>query len=144
MFEFITTLFVIAIVAYVAMPLIKPQHPQKNNASEKDRRVIELEYQQNMLRNVIDDLRFDYDTGKLSEEDYQSLAAEHQKSIADLKARMNSIRGGESTKQKQNLKRDKAQGRRNGNPKTPLTCSTCNSVVGENDRFCASCGAALK
>lgn len=109
MFEFITVFFVIAIVAYVALPLVKPQHQQKKLAAEKDAREIELEHQKNMLQNIIDDLTYDYDTDKLSEEDYQSLVAEHKKSQAELKTRMDSIRGGESAKQKRDSRNRQAR-----------------------------------
>lgn len=143
MFEFITVLFVIAVVAYVAMPLLKPQHQQKNRTTTKELRVIEFEHQQQMLQNVIDDLKFDYDTGKLSEEDFQSLAAEHQKSQAELKAGMDGIRGSKSAKQKRDVQQHHSQGRRKGKSKAPLTCPACNSAVSEDDKFCSSCGANL-
>lgn len=143
MFEIITALFILGVVAYVAAPLLKQRQATQQHASEKNSRLHELLYRKMMLQNIVEDLEFDYRTGKLSDEDYASLMEEHQKSQKEMDAQIKSMGGASTGKNTTKLKGAGPVKSKSASEQTPV-CPQCKTPVKATDKFCASCGVKLK
>jgi len=93
MFEFLTVLMATLVVFYVASPLMQRQKKAQQISSEADLKLSSTLHQQGVLQNTIDDLEFDYQTGKLSTTDYESMVAEHRKSLRQIDERLKKLGG---------------------------------------------------
>ena len=140
MFEIVTIILAVTAVAYVAMPLITQKQSQQQHSSTIRLKLDELLYQQSMLQNTIEDLEFDYQTGKLSTADYESLVSEHQKSQTGIDARIKQIGGISSEELVAQLEDEISKERQKIAPKKPITCTQCDKPLKLDDKFCSSCG----
>jgi hypothetical protein len=143
MTEIISYIVVIGACAYVAMPLFSKNVQTHSAGSEVDSRVGELLNQQLMATSTIDDLEFDLQTGKLSQEDYESLVADQRKIQKDADARLKDISGVSSTELIEKLELDIAEERKKLAPNSTPTCPACNKPIKTDDKFCSECGAKL-
>lgn len=143
MFEFITILLAASAVVYVAMPFIKPKQTDERGGSSHHGKLDDLLHQQTVLHNTIEDLEFDFQTGKLSMIDYDALVAEHKKSLNALDARVKEI-GGVTTEQLvANLEQEIAAVRQKIAPQNAAVCAECSTPIKQGDKFCSNCGAKL-
>lgn len=84
----------IAAVAWVLIPLFRgesaalPLYSGAAPAAQQD-----LLYQKKIAGDIIKDLQFDLQTGKLSPEDHSALSAEQQRLIASLDERLGRLQG---------------------------------------------------
>ncbi len=77
--------------------------------------------QENHIREIIRELEFDLETGKLSIQEYQKLLAEQMAALAELYG-----------KQKRTAH------------KMPGKCRKCGAVPARGDKFCSQCGTAVE
>ncbi len=143
MIEIISYVVIIGACAYVAMPMFSKNVQTHSAGSEVDNRVGELLNQQVMATSTIDDLEFDLQTGKLSQEDYESLVADQRKIQKDTDARLKDISGISSVELTEKLEREIAAEKQKLAPHSTPTCPTCKQPIKPDDKFCSECGAKL-
>jgi len=101
------SLIAIAIVVYISCPLIRKSTsaPAESGLDEEG---IELLAEQESLNAALADLDFEYESGKVSDEDYQKLRQELLKNVEAISARIESasITSGSETQQKQQVEDD--------------------------------------
>ena len=102
-------------------------------AFDSNSKLEDFEARKNELYTAIKDIDFDYQMGKLSEEDYQELRQKYKAEAVELLKRIDAMR--QSRKKRRKGKAAKAGVR---------FCSQCGAQVGKNDRFCSECGAKLQ
>lgn len=136
MFEFLTVLMATLVVFYVASPLMQRQRKAQQISSEADLKLSSTLHQQGVLQNTIDDLEFDYQTGKLSTTDYESMVAEHRKSLRQIDERLKKlggVRSADSDREIKHTRKKQSHGQ--------AVCPQCQSPVQSGDKFCSKCGA---
>ena len=87
-----------------------------------------LESRKGSALRAIKELEFDYETGKLSSEDYNSLKSRYEEEAVEVMKRLEGLRKGG--------KRLKTSGGAVEN----LICSTCAEELPVRSRFCPNCG----
>lgn len=142
MISFITYMLAIATCAYVVAPLFKRELAPLRLSNEKNDRIQELLHQKKLLSDTIQDLVFDAQTGKLSEDDLQELVDEQQKMLNKVEQQIQSLTGSNQDDVRRSLEKEIRQARQVLKPE--LKCPSCGRKVGEEDKFCANCGTALK
>ena len=143
MIEVISLLMAVGVGAFVIVPLLKKQTPAALREAKADGRVSELLYRQNMLSQTMDDLEFDYQMGKLSPEDYESLVADQQKNHKDVNARLKDISGISGSELIERLEKEISQAKLKVAPATALLCPSCKRPIQKEDKFCSACGAKI-
>ena len=143
MFEFITVVLAISAVAFVAMPFLKNKNIESQHQSETQSKLNGLLHQNNVLQNMIEDLEFDYQTGKLSTADYDALVSEHKKAQSGLDARIKVLGGVSSEELTAQLEDEIAIARQKISPVKVKGCAQCNRPINRDDKFCSNCGAQV-
>ncbi len=142
MSELLALLIMIVLAVYVVWPFYRLRSQNAAWQSAAGVSIQDLHYQKRIATEIIQDLHFDHQTGKLGDEDHQELVREqeglisrltdqlnkHSKSSNDLSARLES----EIAQQKAKL----FQG--NG-----AVCPGCGKSRPQGAKFCPQCGAPL-
>jgi len=81
-------LIMIAAVAWVVAPLFRDPSTAVHSPAEASASSGELLYRKQVATGIINDLHFDFQTGKLSSADHAALVAEQEKLIAAIDARL--------------------------------------------------------
>ena len=81
-------LIMIATVVWVVAPLFRAPSTAASSAAGASASIRELLYRKQVAAGIINDLHFDYQTGKLSSEDHAALVAEQEKLITAIDARL--------------------------------------------------------
>ncbi len=126
-----------AVVLFLLQPLVSGRRASLHRELDEP---TEAESRRRVTLLALRDVEYDYATGKLGDEDYQSLrrelAAEALTALAAVEAESNE--GGDATP---GLEEDIARLR--GGLASGSTCAMCGSGNATESRFCAYCGAAL-
>lgn len=132
-------------VGYVAWPLFRPTSTVLIDDSGP---LADLILRKDVLLQSIKELEFDYQTGKLSAEDYQRLDNRLRQQAIVLLRRID-----ETMPATTNLEAtlEEAIRRRRSATPTPqsvvaepiLSCPRCNARINKTDKFCRQCGQAL-
>ncbi len=141
--EIISYLLLFATCAYVLYPLFKRQKAILGAVDTQNLQVLELSHQKNLIADTLSDLEFDLQTGKLSHEDYNMLAEEHQSMQREIERKLQAVSAGGRQEIKLSLEAEIAAEVQRLRGKAPASCPQCGHRVGANDKFCASCGAKL-
>lgn len=128
MVEVVSVVIALATTAFIGYPFYMKK--QKQVKFDLNNRIVELEARKNEVYTAIKDIEFDYQMGKLSEEDYNELRENYKEEAAKLLSRMDQVAGG--SKKKKDA------------PKAAKFCHQCGAEVEASDKFCTSCGTALK
>ena len=145
----ITLLFAILLaglaVVYVALPLLRPGRPLLVDDAGP---LADLILRKDTLLESIKELEFDYQTGKLSAEDYQRLdQRQRQQAIALLRQIEQAMpaAAGLEAELEQAIQSRRSRTERAASPASEtVTCPRCQSPVRANDKFCPQCGFALR
>lgn len=136
------TIIIAASVAYIAMPIIK-----KDDSGEIpvafDHESISLEEEKEESYNAIKEAEFDYETGKLSEEDYSIIKEKYAGKAVEAMQKLE-----ENKKQEKQIPAAKAGQAETGHQtsekkksKTAVaTCAHCGAGLPSDAKFCQSCG----
>ena len=109
-------------VAFLTGPLRSP-----SKAQEAEPEVSQARRERDSVVVAIRDLDHDYETGKISETDYESFREE-------LRARALALLRQERLEQRHE----------HASAPAPAACPACAAVVRPGDRFCAQCGAPVE
>jgi len=140
--ESATLLLIIAVsVGFVVQPLLRntPGMPQRK--SGRRNQLAELQAQRDTLLAAIKDLEFDYEMGKLSEDDYSRMNARFRREAAAILQQIDQTNAhtGKRKKLEAELQALRRQKRTNGK----LACAHCGAAVEPQHRFCGHCGQRL-
>ena len=129
------TIMVAASAAYIAMPIIKNDDSGEIPVAF-DLESISLEEEKEESYNAIKEAEFDYETGKLSKEDYNIIKEKY---------------AGKAVKAMQKLEENKKQSAKVAKPageskstKTAAACAHCGADLPTDAKFCQSCGKTAK
>ena len=95
-------LCVLAVCAFVLMPLFRSKGVRVNRVTGSAKSE-ELLFQRGLVEDTIRDLEFDFQTGKLSEQDHAALVAEQQRVLDNLDRKMTGILGVDGKTMRDNL-----------------------------------------
>lgn len=122
---------------FVVLPIVQAKMRQGQWANpETNHRANELVERKENIYAAIKELEFDYQMGKLSEEDFQELRQQYKQEAVGLLKKIDKIQ----SKKRQFSKGKSAQKRGDSSIKY---CWICGLAVTELDRFCANCGTNL-
>jgi uncharacterized protein with PIN domain len=99
-----------------------------SKSSARDEELAELLSKKNSILMAIKDLDFDYEQGKLSEEDYLELRDHYKKQAVVLLRQIDELQMGRSRKARSQKGR---------------VCPECGERVQKGDKYCSTCGAKL-
>jgi len=137
MIEFISYTLIVAVCAYVAIPLFS----KKEKAA--DHQELDMFHQQRLIRETIRDLEFDFQTGKLSREDYETLIAEREQAIQKADSVIGKTVGMKTAELLNKLEAEIQEAKEKLNPSIELVCPQCGHEHKKGDKFCSKCGAKL-
>jgi len=140
-------------IAYVAYPLIQQRTASESYSAAYDDEWDQLLTAREGAYRAIRDLDFDYQAGKLDEDDYHQLRAKYATQAVSIMQALDQ-RGQEAgdnmaldalleqeiLEARRGMRRPDA--RATSQPGV-LTCPECGREVAAEDRFCAGCGASL-
>jgi hypothetical protein len=130
---------VLVVSLYVVYPLFRGREAVHHLTTDSERRLADLLHQQQMIQNTMDDLEFDVSTGKLSDDDFSSLASDLKKQQNELDAQMKNIVGISSAELTARLE-EEIVAYKNGQTTPSLRCPRCGKRLQAGDQFCSSCG----
>ncbi len=131
------TIVVMALIVFVAVlalgyPLVNADQYEYEATTSGDDRLEALLSQRNAAFDALRDLKFDYDTGKLSEHDYQQMKTRYDLRAAEVLQKMDAL-AAPQPKRSGSSKKAAAGAARN-------VCSKCSEKLLADDRFCPKCG----
>ena len=126
-------LLLLAVVAYVTYPLLRP--PQKRKKEEAEG---ELLSRKETLLSAIKELQFDYELGNLSPEEHRELEEKYKARALSVLQELDHP----SSSREEEVEREIAALRRVINERR--FCSRCSAPADPQDSFCSRCGAPLK
>jgi rubrerythrin len=113
---------------YVGYPLFTDAGRWQSTPRRTPSREEELQARKRHALSAIRELEFDYQTGKLSDEDYRSLRSRYEKEAVDAMKGLDGLgKGGRKLRTR--------KGEEGG-----LICSSCGEEVPSRSRFCPNCG----
>ena len=97
------------------------------------------------IYTAMKDLEFDYQTGKLSNDDYESLRKKFSAQASTVLEEIDDLRSGTEGGAKAGAKKKTAATATvvKTEEADEKTCDECGFACGEDDKFCQSCGAEL-
>jgi Tfp pilus assembly protein PilN len=132
-------------VLYVALPLFRPTRTVLIDESGP---LAELILRKDTLLQSIKELEFDYQTGKLSEEDYQRMdQRQRQQAIVllrQIEQTLPAAAGLEAELEAAIRRQRTASDRASVTEAEAMSCPRCQSTVRPADKFCPECGFALR
>jgi hypothetical protein len=140
-------------VAFVAYPLFRGVRAT-GNPLDQDSELDGLVAQREASLLAIKDLDFDFQTGKLSEEDYRELRGRYAAKAVSVLQELDR-RAGPTPELEEEIEQEVRQLRQKGEERRrkqeaggrrgekELSCPRCGRAYQAGDRFCAGCGAAL-
>ncbi len=136
MTEIIGIVLAIATAAFIAYPLFQKQ---KNKVSfALNHRAQEMEARKNEIYAAIRDIDFDYQMGKLTQEDYETLRQQYKTEAIGMMKQID--QAGSPAARSRTAQRDApSRGARNAE----RFCHHCGQPVGADDQFCNACGGKL-
>ena len=131
----VTLILTILTFAFITYPLLKRKSRSVN--SVEDERSQELYSKRDTTYSMLKELEFDFQTGILTEDDYQDLETRYRRKAISILREINDL--GKDTEVEEEIERqilelcqDKSQ-----------FCSQCGVRYQDDDRVCSRCGANL-
>ena len=121
--------------AFVAYPLFKQR--SRSVEAVEDERLRELHSERDTTYSMLKELEFDFQSGILTDEDYQDLEARYKRKAVSILRNMDTLEKG--TEIEEEIERQ-VQEWRGGQGKS---CPQCGVKYQEEDRFCSHCGTRL-
>lgn len=115
-------------LAFIGYPLFTDREKWVISSPKAPTRSEELHARKLLALTAIKELEFDYQTGKLSPEDYESLKSRYESDAIEAMKGLDGLqKGGKKFKTNEG-----ANGR--------LICSSCGEAVPSRSRYCPNCG----
>jgi len=136
-------LVLLIVVAVVLSPLLRPSRPALEANVPTLSAVDEWMYEKRIAEDIISDLQFDWQTGKLDESDHRQLIERQKKIIHEIDEK---IRRGQRSGQDEwtrHLTVEIEKTRERLSREIHTTCPQCGQRTGKQARFCSQCGSRL-
>ncbi len=132
---FIAILLTVLAFAFIIYPFFKQRSPSADLVEGEKLR--ELHSKRDTSYSMLKELEFDFQSGILTEEDYQDLEVRYKRKAISILRNIDDLESGaevedEIEKQVRELRRGKGR-----------FCSQCGTEYQEDDRFCSRCGVNL-
>ncbi len=146
----------------ILWPYLRPQSVGAAPVAKIDPQLAELYAQRDMLYQAVRDARFDLQTGKLSQEDYDQQSARIKQNAATVLQEIDALEANLAPPEldaqieaevaaaramPEPLKKSTSNGgevKRAKNGATDRFCGKCGAVLRPNDGFCGKCGAPMR
>lgn len=136
--EFVLILILVASITYMSQPLLRKRRQGPPARGSSNGQLGELTARKESLISAIKELEFDYEMGKLSEEDFRELNDRYRAEALEVMERL--ARRGDS-KTSIELEIEIRKRRKRGTPQT--VCPNCAGPVRETYRYCTHCGTPI-
>ncbi len=152
---FVALLLTVLAFAFIAYPLLRQR--LRSVAAVEDEQLQELHSRRDTTYSMLKELEFDFESGILSEEDYQDLETRYKGKAISILRDIDHV--GEATKEEDEIERQVQKLRRGKSSQVDEElekevlrlrrgkgrfCPQCGSGCQEEDRFCSRCGAHLR
>ncbi len=126
---------------FVVMPIVQASVRRgKAGALDSNHRASELEERKKTIYSAIKDIEFDYQMGKISEEDFKELRQQYKDEAIGILKKLDKAQ----MKQMKPAAQQQTQGKGAAKmEKTAQFCWVCGTGIAENDKFCPNCGTNL-
>jgi len=114
---------------YVAYPLLQKRQQKVSFAS--NHRAEEFEARKAEIYAAIKDIDFDFQMGKLSQEDYEQLRSQYKAEAVGLLKHIDQMQGPH---------KDSSQPQKGKSRSTVKFCHQCGQPLQQSDEFCTACG----
>ncbi len=131
MIELVAIALAILAAVYIGYPFYQARF--RPFRFEANHRAEDLETRKAEIYAAIKDIEFDYQMGKLSEEDYTQLRNQYKAEAVQILKQLDAIAGA-----------GVKPGKRKKAASAAAFCSNCGAPVRKSDRFCTECGASLQ
>ena len=137
MFTLIIFLLLTVVVSYfVVSPIMQSRKRYfKNDSNHKANDLIE---RKETIYAAIKDIEFDYQMGKLSEEDFQALRQQYKDEAVGLLKKIDQIQ------HKPVKGKSKSASHKKSEDASTKFCWNCGAAVTRDDKYCTNCGNALE
>ncbi len=142
MIEIIAYILMVLCIAYVLVPLFRPHHRLIAHKSANQNQWHEWLYRKRVALEIIADLEFDRQTGKLSDDDYRALKDHQQRLMGQLDEKLNRA-GGQKDELSKRLMAEIDKAKQQLAQQLQQTCPQCGYRSSAKAKFCSQCGAKL-
>ncbi len=126
MFEVLGFLLAAVTTFFIAWPFFQKEQVELDfNSTNK---IDELLARKAEVYSAVKDIEFDWEMGKLSQDDFHELRDSYKTEAAQLIQRIEQIQSGGKHKKKKSSKAEKF-------------CHECGDKIAADDKFCMNCGA---
>lgn len=140
---YILTLIILSSTCiYIVYPLLTNHYQKKREHDNKSVLLKELLFQQKTLQNTIDELDFDFSTGKLSQTDYDILLNDYSKKSKEIDTQIKNKSGISHLEIVEKLEREIVDSKSKIATHI-LLCPKCQKEIKHKDRYCSFCGKKL-
>ncbi len=143
MSELLALLIIILVVAYVVWPLYRLRSHRALSLVGSGNKTQDLHYQKRIATEIIEDLHFDHQTGKLGDADHQDLVHKQQRLIERLDEQLQKSRRPDSDDPVARLEAEIARQKAKRFPAHGAACPRCGKPKPNGAKFCPECGAPL-
>jgi hypothetical protein len=141
----VIALIAISLVVYIGEPLLR-RIADKSARQEVDDTAERLLLQKEMLYGAIRDLDFDFQTGKVDQQDYAELRQQLEREAVHILRQLDAIDPlvafDNEVEQQVLALRQRRLAPAGGSG--PETCAQCCTLLGHEENFCPSCGQPLR
>lgn len=124
----IMAVMLIGVAVYVSQPLLRAKSGNLYVDDFEETPLQPLLVRKDLIYSAIKELEFDFNTGKLSEDDYQDLREKYAMQAAEVLKDIDEFETGKKS----------SKGR-----KRKAACPECGFKIQKGDRFCKSCGTGI-
>jgi len=140
MSEVLFVVVAFAVAAFIALPIYTAQSRKGQlSANNINHRAIELQERKQSIYEAIKDIEFDYEMGKLSEEDFHELRQQYKNEAVEVLKQLDQTQT-KKVKSKKIYSRKKSGAARDA----ARFCWVCGIEIMPEDKFCGNCGNNLK
>lgn len=143
MVYFMTGLIFIAVAGYVLYPLLRRPSRAEQLEAKLNGAVGSLQEQRDAIYAALKELDFDFQTGKLSSEDYESLRHQYRQRAVAILQQIDDVqkKGALDYELEAEIQIARARQRQRGARPSSWTCADCGRMMTAADHFCSGCGA---
>jgi rubrerythrin len=138
---FVTVLLAIGTLLFIGYPLFKKELPEgsfeEGLADDESEKLLS---EKDSTLAALKELDFDYETGKLDDEDYHNLRDKYRAKALSL---LKEIDEAGMVDKKTSAKRRKKKKAEKSGDSSKLRCPQCGTKYFAGDKFCPGCGQAL-
>lgn len=133
--------------AFVLYPLLRKSRDVRTvSLTTRQRELSDLQWQSDRIQITLRDLELDYQTGKLSQDDYNELAEDQNKKLRQVDQRTQTLIGIDGKHLVQGLEKEIAAQRKVHDQidLVKTTCPPCGHPLRKEDKFCPNCENQIK